>query len=49
MGSESPVVSDYAVLPLVVSSIGVPLIFTVKIHQIETRVEKYFIESGRNS
>ena len=33
----------YAVLPPVVSSIGVPLIFTVKMHQIETRVGKSFL------
>ena len=39
----------YAVLPPVVSSIGVPLIFTVKIHQIEARVGNSFRESRRNS
>jgi hypothetical protein len=39
----------YAVLPPVVSSIGVPLILTVKIHQIETRVGKSFREFRRNS
>ena len=39
----------YAVLPPAVSSIGVPLIFTVKIHQIEARVGNSFRESRRNS